>query len=81
MRLPSFSLTKQERLLLVNLYESDEYKALKKMLAIQQLEVAKSSINAEDMKQLGNFSGQVQSLAWVERKLEEIYKSHKKGRT
>lgn len=81
MKLPRFSLTKQERLLLINLYESDEYKALKKLMAIQQLQIAQACIFAEDMKQVGDYAGQVKSLAWLESRLEQIHKQHKKGLT
>lgn len=76
------SLTSHEHFLLVNLHDSDEWKALVKLMADQQLRVAQENIAAPDMETVGFNRGRVASLTWLVDtiKLEAKKKEKSNGR-
>lgn len=59
------SLTSRDHFLLANLYDSDEWKALFKLMADQQLRIAEENIGAPDMTTVGFNKGRVASLRWL----------------
>lgn len=59
------SLTSHEHFLLVNLHDSDEWKALVKLMSEQQLRIAEENIAAPDMETVGFNRGRVASFRWL----------------
>jgi hypothetical protein len=67
-------LSKNERDALARFYETDGYKALKRLIEIERLEIAKDHVDVSDIMMIRYLSGQAQSLKKLINTLTENYK-------
>lgn len=71
-------LTAAERKALAHLYETDGYMALRKLIDIERLELAKSHVDQIDILQIRYLSGQTSSLKKLVGTLQENFKASNK---
>ena len=62
MRSPLENLTKKERELLANFYNTETYKALRKLIDEERIHLAQDHVDLVDILQVRYLSGQTQSL-------------------
>lgn len=73
-------LSAKERELLAHFYDTDTYKALRKLVEVERLEIAKDHIDQTDILQVRYLSGQASSLKKLCLTLRDNHKqSDKKG--
>ena len=71
-------LTPAERKALVLFYETPAYQALRRLIDIERLELAKDHVDLTEILQVRYLSGQVASLKKLAGTLQELYKDDKK---
>lgn len=67
-------LNSKDRLLLAEFYNSETHRALKRMVDIERIELAKDALDLQDMNVIRHLSGQAYAL---KRLCEEIYSMYK----
>jgi len=71
-------LTPKERLALVHLYSTEGYSALRKLVELERLELAKDHVDQMDILQIRYLSGQTKSLKKLIQTIDSAYKESEK---
>ncbi len=72
-------LSPAERLILAQWYDTPSYKALRKLVDIERMELAKDHVDQIDILQVRYLSGQTSSLRRLIEQLANLYKDHLKN--
>lgn len=72
-------LTDKQRLALVDLYEADAYKAVKRLLELEREELARKCLTVEPAK-LSYIQGQANALKQIHLVIKDLYNKSQEGK-